>query len=100
MLPPSGALLHAPAGWTGGTEQRPRRFEAPVIVCHCKGISDRDVRAAIRSGAACRVQVGERCAAGTGCGGCHGTIEDLIRTERAPEGRSGGAIVGRLAPSR
>lgn len=71
-----------------------------MIVCHCKGISDRDIRAAIRAGAHSSRQVGARCRAGTGCGGCHATIEDLIQTERAPEGRAAGSIVGRLAPSR
>jgi bacterioferritin-associated ferredoxin len=71
-----------------------------VIVCHCKGISDRDIRAAVRSGAACRHTVGARCAAGTGCGGCHAVIDEIIHTERAPEGRSGAGTLGRLAPSR
>ena len=71
-----------------------------MIVCHCKGISDRDVRAAVRSGASCRHEVGRHCAAGTGCGGCHPTIDEILRTERAGEGRSGAGILGRLAPSR
>jgi bacterioferritin-associated ferredoxin len=73
---------------------------ARVIVCHCKGISDRDVRAAVRGGAACRQSVGARCEAGTGCGGCHAVIDEIIHAERASEGRSGHAAFGRLAPSR
>ncbi len=73
---------------------------ASLIVCHCKGISDRDIRAAVRCGASCRGSVAAHCAAGTGCGGCHRTIDEIIHAERASEGRSGAATVGRLAPSR
>lgn len=71
-----------------------------MIVCHCKGVSDRDIRAAVRGGASCRVQVGARCAAGTGCGGCHQTIDEILHAETRGEGRSGVATLGRLAPSR
>jgi bacterioferritin-associated ferredoxin len=71
-----------------------------MIVCHCHGVSDRAIRAAVRSGAASRGAVGASCAAGTGCGGCHPVIDELLRAERAPEGRSGARTLGRLAPSR
>lgn len=71
-----------------------------MIVCHCKGISDRDIRAAIRAGASTIAAVGARCAAGTGCGGCHATIHELLEAEHAPQGRSGAGVLGRLAPSR
>ncbi|MCC6641058.1 MAG: (2Fe-2S)-binding protein [Deltaproteobacteria bacterium] len=71
-----------------------------MIVCHCKGISDRDIRAAVRSGANTIAAVGARCAAGTGCGGCHVVIDEILQAERAPQGRSGAGVFGRLAPSR
>lgn len=71
-----------------------------MIVCHCRGISDRDIRAAVRLGAATRAAVGAACGAGTGCGGCHPVIDEIVQAERAPQGRSGAAVFGRLAPSR
>lgn len=52
-----------------------------MIVCHCKGVSDRGVKRAVREGAVCVNGVGRACGAGTGCGGCHGTIEEILRLE-------------------
>ena len=43
-----------------------------MIVCLCKGVSDRDVRAAIDSGSQTVRDVGRRCRAGTDCGACVG----------------------------
>jgi len=71
-----------------------------LIVCHCKGISDRDIRVAARAGARTIAAVGAHCAAGTGCGGCHAVIDEILQAERAPQGRSGAGALGRLAPSR
>jgi len=56
-----------------------------MIACQCHGVSDKAIRAAIRSGAGTVAGVGAACAAGTDCGGCHGTIERLIQIERAGE---------------
>jgi assimilatory nitrate reductase electron transfer subunit len=53
-----------------------------MIVCHCKGITDSQIRRAVRQGAETVYQVGVDCCAGTGCGGCRGTIEKVIRAER------------------
>lgn len=49
-----------------------------AMVCLCHGVSDRKVRRAIDDGAATIVEVGERCGAGAGCGGCHPTIDALL----------------------
>jgi bacterioferritin-associated ferredoxin len=49
-----------------------------VIVCHCEAVSDRTVRAAIACGAHDVETVGERCHAGTDCGGCHRALERLL----------------------
>lgn len=61
-----------------------------MLVCHCKRVSDRAIRAAVREGASCQQSVGEACGAGTGCGGCVPLVQRLIReeaTERsAPRG--------------
>jgi bacterioferritin-associated ferredoxin len=52
-----------------------------MIVCLCHGISDRVVRAAIRAGADSEAQVAEVCGAGSCCGGCKPTIQELIHEE-------------------
>jgi bacterioferritin-associated ferredoxin len=39
-------------------------------VCHCKGVSDRQIRSAISAGARSADEIGSHCRAGTGCGGC------------------------------
>jgi len=39
-------------------------------VCHCKGVTDRQIRTAIDAGARTPVEIGSYCRAGTGCGGC------------------------------
>jgi bacterioferritin-associated ferredoxin len=41
-----------------------------VRVCHCKGVSDRQIRSAIEAGARTPVEIASHCRAGTGCGGC------------------------------
>ena len=39
-------------------------------ICHCKGVSERQIRSAIDAGARNTVEIAARCRAGTGCGGC------------------------------
>ena len=39
-------------------------------ICHCKGVTDRQIRSAINAGARSVVEISARCRAGTGCGGC------------------------------
>jgi bacterioferritin-associated ferredoxin len=41
-----------------------------VRICHCKGVSERQIRSAINAGARTPVEIGAHCRAGTGCGGC------------------------------
>ena len=57
------------------------RAPRPMLVCHCNGISDRTVRRMVRNGASTASQVGEACGAGTCCGGCVQTIDEIIDAE-------------------
>jgi bacterioferritin-associated ferredoxin len=70
-----------------------------MIVCHCNGISDRAVRRAIREGASSRREIARACHAGSGCGGCHPFIQQLLERERRKTERSVSAAIGDLAPS-
>lgn len=51
-----------------------------MYVCHCRAVTDRTITAAIASGASTIEEVGRRCRAGTGCGGCHQAIEALLES--------------------
>lgn len=54
-----------------------------MIVCHCKGVSDRAIRKAVREGACSRNDVVQACSAGLHCGGCAPAIDEIIETESA-----------------
>jgi bacterioferritin-associated ferredoxin len=55
-----------------------------MLVCHCLRVFDKSIRECVRSGAARTAdEVGEVCGAGTGCGGCRDTIEDIVQCESA-----------------
>jgi bacterioferritin-associated ferredoxin len=54
-----------------------------MYVCLCHGITDRQVRHAIREGACSAEQVMECTAAGTCCGGCRPAIAELVERARA-----------------
>ncbi|HET6146533.1 MAG TPA: (2Fe-2S)-binding protein [Polyangia bacterium] len=54
-----------------------------MILCLCKGVSDRTVRLAIASGAQSVEAVGARCGAGTDCRSCRHAIQDLVDDAQA-----------------
>jgi bacterioferritin-associated ferredoxin len=55
-----------------------------MLVCHCTGTSDAQIRAAIRAGAADPREIGRTCSgAGQGCGTCRRSIDSLIADELA-----------------
>jgi len=49
-----------------------------VILCHCNGVSDREVDAAVAAGARDAEGVMAACGAGTDCGGCHALVEAAV----------------------
>lgn len=53
-----------------------------MIVCLCKGITDRAVRQAARAGATSVGEVAAACAAATDCGGCQSVIDEILCAER------------------
>ena len=60
-----------------------RRTLLAVIVCHCRGLNDRAVRAAIDAGADTLDQLAATCGAGARCGGCHPLLIELLIEARA-----------------
>lgn len=49
-----------------------------MIVCVCNGISDRDVKTAIKNGASSVEDLGASLGVGTCCGCCRETCADMI----------------------
>jgi len=54
-----------------------------MLVCHCKGLSDREIDRAIRAGAATSCDVARSCGAGSICGGCRPLIDELLESRGA-----------------
>ena len=52
-----------------------------MIVCLCRAVSDRTIRALVKDGATTVEAIGQKCGAGTGCGGCRRQIAALIASE-------------------
>lgn len=59
----------------------------PMIVCHCRCVCDRVIRAAIRAGASSEDAVSDACGAGSGCGGCIPALTELIEEELGSDHR-------------
>lgn len=49
-----------------------------MVVCHCRAVNDAAIRAEIEQGALTTDEVAARCGAGSRCGGCRDTIDELV----------------------
>jgi bacterioferritin-associated ferredoxin len=56
-----------------------------MFVCHCRAVTDREIREAIAAGARDLDEVGSRCGAGITCGGCCPLIQELLAESGAAE---------------
>jgi bacterioferritin-associated ferredoxin len=52
--------------------------DGAMIVCICKGVSDREIQGAIHQGARTLAAIGNSCGAGTCCGACRGDLQDML----------------------
>ncbi len=69
-----------------------------MLVCHCLAVNDREIKAAVRKGAATVDDVIDLTDAGALCGGCHPSICRLLKVHRP--GACGGDVClvdGRVA---
>jgi bacterioferritin-associated ferredoxin len=67
-----------------------------MIVCHCKGISDRAIRAAVRGSGESLQQPKKTCEPGVYCGGCQPLIREIVDRE-APGQAAPGLLASVLA---
>lgn len=66
-----------------------------MLVCHCRAVSDREIRRAIRAGALTLRDVGRACGAASGCGGCAETVLEILVAElgaHEPRSREGAPV--------
>lgn len=53
----------------------------PVYVCYCHGVTDRVIDGEIARGASSIEELAAACGAGSECGGCWPTLEELLRDD-------------------
>jgi len=53
-----------------------------MIVCHCHGVTDREIRASVQNGARTCADVADACGASSGCGGCTSLVAEIVQGER------------------
>ncbi|MCC6766395.1 MAG: (2Fe-2S)-binding protein [Deltaproteobacteria bacterium] len=58
-----------------------------MIVCLCANVSERELVETITAGATTVKEIGRRCGAGTGCGGCKPLIRECLARCRAAVAR-------------
>lgn len=63
-----------------------------AILCHCHGLSHRVIRRAVVDGARTIGEVGAACRAGTACGGCHPSIDEVIDDTMTRQERNRGNV--------
>jgi bacterioferritin-associated ferredoxin len=49
-----------------------------MVVCHCRVVTDGQVRAAVDAGARTVAEIGRHCGAARECGGCRFAVRDLL----------------------
>jgi bacterioferritin-associated ferredoxin len=52
-----------------------------MIVCHCRRVTDRDIRRCVRAGETTVGAVSQACGAATGCGGCRPLVSKIVDAE-------------------
>ena len=52
-----------------------------MIVCHCHGVTDREIRACVQNGARSCADVADLCGASSGCGGCRSLVAEIVSGE-------------------
>ena len=59
-----------------------------MLVCHCRGVSDRQIKRAVKNGACTLRDVARETGAGMRCGGCRTNVaqvvQDAMKTEYRP----------------
>ena len=54
-----------------------------MVVCLCKGVSDKKIRWLVQNGASSLKEVTSLCKAGRDCGACIADVRSIVRTSKA-----------------
>lgn len=68
-----------------------------MYVCHCRAVTDSRIRAMIADGARDCAGVGQRCGAGTHCGGCLPALLALLTELGLSEDTRSSLVAGHAA---
>ncbi len=68
-------------------------------VCHCHGVTDREIRACVRAGATSPEAVARACGEGSSCGGCRPLVEAVVAREQQRFAPSNERLFPVLAPA-
>ena len=60
------------------TDVQFREIRQTMIVCHCRGVTDRQIRRLVREGACSAREVARSTGAGMRCGGCRSTVNEVV----------------------
>ena len=60
-----------------------------MIVCLCRGVSERHIQGIVAAGATTAGEVARACGAGTDCGACSQLVTALVEDARLPVGAPG-----------
>ena len=63
-----------------------------MIVCRCRGVSEKAIRKSVRRGHRKVSQVSQATGAGTGCGTCRQTVKSVVRDEREKVSAEDGGV--------
>lgn len=50
-----------------------------MLVCHCRGVSDRQIKRAVKNGACTLREVARETGAGMRCGGCRSNVAQVVQ---------------------
>lgn len=50
-----------------------------MLVCHCRGVSDRQIKRAVKNGACSLREVARETGAGMRCGGCRSNVAQVVQ---------------------
>ena len=56
-----------------------------MLVCHCRGISDRQIKRAVQDGCSSAREVARETGAGMRCGGCRSNVKAIVNEALASE---------------
>ncbi|MBM4253620.1 MAG: hypothetical protein FJ146_16755 [Deltaproteobacteria bacterium] len=71
-----------------------------MVVCLCKGVSDKKINALLENGATCLRDVMASCKAGSDCGSCICQLKEMVQKSRQRLGGSAAGTAGEMGPSK